>query len=97
MGLICSLSYTRRTIDESMNEYFVAPVSNKAVVLISLLFFSIYEMVKPFSAMKLLGKNDDDTVNGFSPFLLTTLVEVKFFLTGFLTCVLPALSVQLCN
>ena len=78
MGSICSLSHTRRAIDGSMNEYPVAPVSNKAVVLISLLFSKIHGVTKASSAKKSPGKLDDDTINGFSP-LLTTSAEVPRF------------------
>ena len=78
MGSIYSLSHTRRTIDGSMNEYPVAPVSNKAVVLILLLFPNIHGATKAFSANKLPGRLDDDTINGFSP-LLTTSAEVSRF------------------
>ena len=79
MGSIYSLSHTRRTIDGSMNEYPVAPVSNKAVVLISLLFPKIHGVTKASSAKKSPGKLDDDTINGKSLPLLTTSAEVLCF------------------
>ena len=96
MGLICSLSHTQHTIDESINEYPVALVSNKAVVLISLLLSSIHEVVKVSSAKKLSGKNDNDTINSLSPSLLKILAEVKRFLIGLPVSVLSAPSVQPC-
>ena len=79
MGLICNSSHKCRTIDGSMNEYPVAPVSNKAVVLILLLLPSIHEVVKVSPAKKSLDKDDDDIINGLSP-LLTPSAEVRRFL-----------------
>ena len=81
MSLICSSSHTRCAINRSMNEYPVAPVSNKAVVFILLLLPSIHEVTKDSSAKKSPGKDDDDTINGFSP-LLTTSAEVRRFPTA---------------
>ena len=89
-GSICSLSHTRRTIDGSINEYPVAPVSNKAVVSISLLFPRVHKVTKAFSAKKLPGKEEDDTINGFSP-LLTPSAEVKRFPTVILGLLLRCL------
>ena len=61
-----------------MNKVFVALISNKAVVLILLLLFSIHEVVKASPAKKSPGKNDDDTINDLSP-LLKFLAEVRHF------------------
>ena len=94
MVLICSLSHTRRTIDESTNEYPVAPVSNKAVILISLLLLSIHEVVKASPAKKSPDKDDDDTINSFSPSLFTTLAEARRFPTGLPISVLFAPPAQ---
>ena len=97
IGLICSLLHTRRAIDESINEYPIAPVSSKAVVLISLLLPSIHKATNVVSVKKSPGKLDDDTINGFIPSLLTTLAEVRRFLTGFPVFVLFAPPVSLRN
>ena len=63
-----------------MNEYPIAPVSNKAVIFISLMFSSIHEVVKASPAKKLSSKNDNETINGFFLPLFITLAEVKRFM-----------------
>ena len=77
-SLICSLSHTPRAIDGSTKEYPVAPVSNKAVVFISLLLLNVHVANNLCSAKKSLGNVDNDTISGFSP-LSTTLTEVQRF------------------
>ena len=96
MVLICSLSHTWRIINELMNEYFIAPVSNKAVVLILLLLPSIHEVVKISLTKKSLGKNDNDIINSLS-LLLTPLADVSLFPTGLLIFVFFASLVSLCG
>ena len=76
MGSISSSSHIRRTIDGSTKEYPVAPVSNKAVVFISLLLLNVHVANNLCSAKKSLGNVDNDTISGFSP-LSTTLTEVQ--------------------
>ena len=72
MGFICSLSHRQCTIDGSMNGYSVAPVSNKALVCISLLLLRIQSATKAFLAKKLPSKKELNIINGFSSSLLTT-------------------------
>ena len=92
MGLICSLSHIPRAIDGSMNKYPVASVSSKAIILISLPLPSIFKATNAFLAKKSPNKLDDDIINGFVLPLLTTLAEIRHFLTGFLVSVLSLLA-----
>ena len=80
MGSISSSSHIRRTIDGSTKKYPVAPVSNKAVVLILLLLPSVHVANNACSAKKSPGNVDDDTINGKSLPLSTTSTEVRCFL-----------------
>ena len=80
ISFISSLSHIQRAIDGSTKKYLVAPVSNKAVVLISLLLPSVHVANNACSAKKSPGNMDDDTINGNSLLLSTTLTEVQRFL-----------------
>ena len=95
MGLICSLSHTQRAIDWSINEFLVALVSSKAVILISLLLLSIHKAINVFSVKTSFDKLDNDTINGLSP-LLTSLAEIRRFPTDFPVFVL-SFPVSLCD